>query len=54
MRSKNGFRRWPLTLVASGAIRPVIHATLPLGEAAEAHRILAASAHTGKVLLTAQ
>jgi putative PIG3 family NAD(P)H quinone oxidoreductase len=41
---------WPL--VASGAIRPVIHARLPLAQAAEAHRMLEASEHVGKVLLT--
>jgi putative PIG3 family NAD(P)H quinone oxidoreductase len=43
---------WPL--VESGVVRPVIHATLPLGDAAEAHRMLAASTHTGKIILTAQ
>jgi putative PIG3 family NAD(P)H quinone oxidoreductase len=43
---------WPL--VESGAIRPVIHATLPLKDAAEAHRVLTASTHTGKIILTAQ
>ena len=43
-------RVWPL--VESGAVRPVIHATYPLVEAAEAHRELAASQHVGKVLLT--
>jgi putative PIG3 family NAD(P)H quinone oxidoreductase len=41
---------WPL--VASGAIRPVVHARLPLAEAAQAHRIIEASSHVGKVLLT--
>jgi putative PIG3 family NAD(P)H quinone oxidoreductase len=43
---------WPL--VESGAIRPVIHCELPLAEAAEAHRIMTASTHTGKILLTTQ
>jgi len=43
---------WPL--VESGAIRPVIHCALPLAEAAEAHRIMTASTHTGKILLTTQ
>jgi putative PIG3 family NAD(P)H quinone oxidoreductase len=42
---------WPL--VDTGAIRPVIHCELPLAEAAEAHRIMTASTHTGKILLLA-
>jgi putative PIG3 family NAD(P)H quinone oxidoreductase len=42
---------WPL--VESGAIRPVIDRRLPMSEAAEAHRIVEASEHLGKVLLTA-
>jgi putative PIG3 family NAD(P)H quinone oxidoreductase len=41
---------WPL--VAGGAIKPVIHARLPMDRAAEAHRLVAASEHLGKVLLT--
>jgi putative PIG3 family NAD(P)H quinone oxidoreductase len=41
---------WPL--VADGAVRPVVHARLPLAEAAEAHRLVEASEHIGKVLLT--
>ena len=41
---------WPL--VVNGAIRPVIHCELPIAEAPEAHRIMAASTHTGKILLT--
>jgi NADPH:quinone reductase-like Zn-dependent oxidoreductase len=32
----------------------VIHCELPLAEAAEAHRIMAGSAHTGKIVLTTQ
>ena len=43
---------WPL--VEAGAIRPVVHRELPFAEAAEAHRIMAASTHTGKILLCAQ
>lgn len=41
---------WPL--VESGAIKPVIDRSLPLDQAAEAHRIVEASDHVGKVLLT--
>lgn len=43
---------WPL--IDAGTIRPVIHAELPMREAAEAHRIMAASTHTGKLLLRAR
>lgn len=41
---------WPL--VESGAIRQVIDRRLPMWEAAEAHRVVEASDHIGKVLLT--
>ena len=41
---------WPL--VAAGRVRPVVHATLPLAEAAAAHRVLVESGHVGKVLLS--
>jgi NADPH2:quinone reductase len=44
-------RVWPL--IAAGRIRPVIHARLPLAEAAEAHRIMQAATHVGKILLLA-
>jgi putative PIG3 family NAD(P)H quinone oxidoreductase len=40
---------WPL--VNAGRIQPVIYCELPVYEAAEAHRIMAASTHTGKILL---
>ena len=43
---------WPL--VESGKITPVIHRELPISEAAEAHRIMEASTHTGKILLRAR
>jgi len=41
---------WPL--VADGQLRPIIHATLPLAEAAEAHRLIDSGDHVGKILLT--
>ncbi len=40
---------WPL--IESGEIKPVIHATLPLAEAAEAHRLMESSTHIGKIVL---
>ena len=40
---------WPL--VESGAVHPVVHATLPLADAGRAHQVLADSQHVGKVLL---
>lgn len=42
-------RVWPL--IEAGAIRPVIHARLPLADAAEGHRILQQATHLGKILL---
>jgi NADPH2:quinone reductase len=41
---------WPL--VASGRVRPVVHRTFPLAEAAAAHRLMESSGHIGKILLT--
>ena len=40
---------WPL--VARGTVRPIIHATFPLDQAADAHRALDAP-HVGKIVLT--
>ena len=40
---------WPQ--LASGALRPIVHATYPLAAAAEAHRVMESSVHTGKLLL---
>jgi len=41
-----------LPWLASGQVRPLIHAQLPLNQAVEAHRLLEANANIGKVLLT--
>ena len=40
---------WPL--IADGKVRPVVHATVPLAEAGEAHRMLEAGGVVGKLLL---
>ncbi|GAB2940701.1 NAD(P)H-quinone oxidoreductase [Nonomuraea fastidiosa] len=40
---------WPL--VGAGAVRPVVHAEVPMSEAAEAHRMLDSGEHVGKILL---
>ena len=41
---------WPL--LASGGVRPVIHARFPLAEAAQAHALMESGAHIGKIVLT--
>jgi putative PIG3 family NAD(P)H quinone oxidoreductase len=41
---------WPL--IEQGLVRPVVHAVLPLADAAQAHRMVDASEHIGKVVLT--
>ena len=41
---------WPL--IEAGAFRPVVHATFPLAHAADAHRMMEASTHIGKIILT--
>ncbi len=48
----DGLRRnvWPL--LAAGRVRPVIHATFPLAQASEAHRLMETSQHIGKIVLT--
>lgn len=41
---------WPA--IAAGEVRPVVDQVLPMAEAAQAHRLLEASGHVGKILLT--
>lgn len=41
---------WPL--IAAGQIKPLIHQTFPLAEAAAAHALMERSEHTGKIVLT--
>ena len=40
---------WPL--LESGVVKPVVHATFPLRDAAAAHRMMESSVHVGKLLL---
>jgi putative PIG3 family NAD(P)H quinone oxidoreductase len=40
---------WPL--LEQGVVAPVIHSTFPLAQAAEAHRVMEASTHIGKLVL---
>jgi NADPH2:quinone reductase len=42
---------WPL--VEAGKIRPIVYATFPLKQAAEAHRLMESGSHIGKILLKA-
>jgi NADPH2:quinone reductase len=39
-------------LFASGKIRPIVHAVLPAADAAQAHAMMEASHHVGKIVLT--
>ncbi|OUZ12469.1 NADPH:quinone oxidoreductase [Aeromicrobium sp. PE09-221] len=41
---------WPL--IEDGTVRPIVHATMDLSQAAEAHRTMEESSHSGKILLT--
>lgn len=43
-------RVWPL--IVSKQIKPVVHATFPLAEAAKAHALMESSTHIGKIVLT--
>jgi NADPH2:quinone reductase len=43
--------RW-LPLLAAGTIRPIIHTTLPLDEARQAHALMEANQNVGKIVLT--
>ena len=45
-------RVWPL--IEAGTIRPIIHASFPLEQAAEAHQLMESSSHIGKIVLTVQ
>jgi NADPH:quinone reductase len=40
---------WPW--LNAGKVKPIIHATFPLEEARQAHEMMEASSHCGKILL---
>jgi putative PIG3 family NAD(P)H quinone oxidoreductase len=40
---------WPM--IADGRVRPIVHATFPLDDVAQAHQVLEESSHVGKVVL---
>ncbi len=40
---------WPL--IEAGTVKPILHETFPLAEAAAAHRLMESSAHIGKIVL---
>lgn len=40
---------WPL--IAAGLVKPIVHATFPLDQASEAHRLMESSQHIGKIVL---
>jgi NADPH2:quinone reductase len=42
-------RVWPL--IEDGRVKPVIHGTFPLAEAARAHELMESSTHVGKIVL---
>jgi NADPH:quinone reductase-like Zn-dependent oxidoreductase len=39
-------------MIADGRVRPIVGASYPMDHVAEAHRLVADSGHTGKVLLS--
>jgi NADPH2:quinone reductase len=41
---------WPL--LEAGTVKPIVHATFPLADAAAAHRLMESSEHIGKIVLT--
>ena len=43
---------WPL--LNDGTIEPIIHATFPLEQAAQAHAMMEEGAHIGKIILTVE
>jgi len=46
-----GLEEKVLPLLESGTVRPIIHATFPLADAAHAHELMESSQHMGKIVL---
>ena len=51
-RMAKGLRETVWPLLSAGRIAPLIHATFPLAQAAEAHRLMEGNTHMGKIILT--
>jgi len=43
---------WPL--IEAGKVKPLIHKTFPLAQAADAHALMETSTHIGKIMLTCE
>ena len=46
------FEETVMPLIASGEVTPLVDATFPLAEAADAHRLMEQGGHFGKIVLT--
>jgi NADPH:quinone reductase-like Zn-dependent oxidoreductase len=40
------------TMLEHGTVRPLVHRTFPLAQAADAHRLMETRQHVGKIVLT--
>ena len=47
----NGAGKSTILRTAAGLVKPIIHTTFPLAEAAQAQRLMESSDHLGKILL---
>lgn len=50
-RIAEGVRRTVWPMIEAGGLKPLIHATFPLSQAAKAHRLMEANTHIGKIVL---
>jgi NADPH2:quinone reductase len=51
-RANHGDSTWPVPLLRSGAVKPIVAKTFPLAEAADALRYLVEGRPFGRVILT--